>query len=83
VYVHYIHMLKADVWICMELMTTCLDKLIKKLQRGIPERILGKITICVLRALNYLKENQGIIHRGYYTNRLIFVSLLVLHIFSL
>ena len=38
----------ADVWICMELMATCLDKLLKKMgNKPIPEPILGKITVSV------------------------------------
>ncbi|CDW58156.1 dual specificity mitogen activated protein [Trichuris trichiura] len=53
----------SEVWICMELMTTCLDKLIKRLKRGIPEAILGKMTVSVVKALHYLKEEHGIIHR--------------------
>lgn len=37
----------ADVWICMELMATCFDKLTKKSHQPIPEPILGKITVAV------------------------------------
>ena len=37
----------ADVWICMELMTMCLDKLLKRLKGPIPEPILGKMTVAV------------------------------------
>lgn len=44
--------LEADVWICMELMDTCFDKLLKRLRKPIPEHILGKVTLAVsLRAL--------------------------------
>lgn len=39
--------LQSDVYICMELMTTCLDKLMKKLQGPIPEEVLGKISVSV------------------------------------
>lgn len=39
----------ADVWICMELMATCFDKLTKKSHQPIPEPILGKITVAVSR----------------------------------
>jgi len=53
----------SDVWICMELMATCLDKLIKRIKSGIPEPILGKMAVSVVKALLYLKEKQGIIHR--------------------
>ncbi|ESO05287.1 hypothetical protein HELRODRAFT_191434 [Helobdella robusta] len=52
----------SDVWICMEIMATCLDKLMKKLG-AIPEKILGKVTVATLNALNYLKESHGVIHR--------------------
>lgn len=41
---------QGDVWICMELMDTSLDKFYKKvIDKGktIPEDILGKITVAV------------------------------------
>ncbi|XP_063878350.1 dual specificity mitogen-activated protein kinase kinase hemipterous-like isoform X3 [Scylla paramamosain] len=53
----------SDVWICMELMATCLDKLTKRYKKPIPEPILGKISVATLKALNYLKESHGVIHR--------------------
>ncbi|XP_037083486.1 LOW QUALITY PROTEIN: dual specificity mitogen-activated protein kinase kinase 7-like [Pollicipes pollicipes] len=54
----------ADVWICMELMATCLDKLLKKMgNKPIPEPILGKITVSTVKALHYLKDKHGVIHR--------------------
>ncbi|GAB6021983.1 Dual specificity mitogen-activated protein kinase kinase 7, variant 2 [Chamberlinius hualienensis] len=53
----------SDVWICMELMATCLDKLIKRLKQPIPEEILGKISVATVKALHYLKEKHGVIHR--------------------
>lgn len=37
----------TDVSICMELLTTCFDKLLKKIQGPIPEPILGKVTVAV------------------------------------
>lgn len=54
----------ADVWICMELMATCFDKLTKisdnhkippnePIRNPIPEPILGKITV----AVSYCKSN--------------------------
>lgn len=91
---------QGDCWICMELMSTSLDKFYKyvycALDDVIPEEILGKITLAVSRrstlyphiqfhsrhqqhltkdhvyflfqqtvkALNHLKENLKIIHRG-------------------
>ena len=37
----------ADVWICMELMSMCFDKLLKLSKKPVPERILGKVTVAV------------------------------------
>nr|CAG4638542.1 EOG090X08J3 [Cyclestheria hislopi] len=54
---------EADVWICMELMATCFDKLLKRLRQPIPEPIIGKIAVATVRALHYLKEKHGVIHR--------------------
>ena len=42
----------------MELMITCLERLLKKTKCGFPEEILGKVAVSVLRALNYLKVHQ-------------------------
>ncbi|CAB3259258.1 unnamed protein product [Arctia plantaginis] len=53
----------ADVWICMELMATCFDKLLKRLGAPIPEAILGKVTVATVNALSYLKDTHGVIHR--------------------
>ncbi|XP_028029549.1 dual specificity mitogen-activated protein kinase kinase 7-like isoform X3 [Bombyx mandarina] len=53
----------ADVWICMELMASCFDKLLKRLGAPIPETILGKVTVATVSALSYLKETHGVIHR--------------------
>ncbi|XP_060068127.1 dual specificity mitogen-activated protein kinase kinase 7-like [Ylistrum balloti] len=53
----------SEVWICMELMATCLDKLLKKTKRPIPEAILGMMAVAIVKALNYLKEEHGVIHR--------------------
>lgn len=38
---------EADVWICMELMATCFDKLLKRIKKSVPEEILGKVTVAV------------------------------------
>ncbi|XP_015117407.1 dual specificity mitogen-activated protein kinase kinase 4 isoform X1 [Diachasma alloeum] len=58
---------EGDCWICMELMDTSLDKFYKfiyeRLNKRIPECILGKITVATVKALNYLKEKLRIIHR--------------------
>ena len=38
---------QTDVFIAMELMGTCAEKLKKRMQGPIPERILGKMTVAV------------------------------------
>uniref|UniRef100_A0A671XIN6 Dual specificity mitogen-activated protein kinase kinase 7 n=1 Tax=Sparus aurata TaxID=8175 RepID=A0A671XIN6_SPAAU len=53
----------TDVFIAMELMGTCAEKLKKRIQGPIPERILGKMTVAIVKALQYLKERHGVIHR--------------------
>src|SRR5437016_4424731 len=53
----------SDVWICMEMMTTCMEKLVKSLKGPLPEHVLGKVTVATVKALNYLKEHHGVIHR--------------------
>ncbi|KAK1342384.1 hypothetical protein QTO34_015149 [Cnephaeus nilssonii] len=55
--------LQTDVFIAMELMGTCAEKLKKRMQGPIPERILGKMTVAIVKALYYLKEKHGVIHR--------------------
>lgn len=40
-----------DVWICMELMSMCFDKLLKLTKKPVPEPILGKVTVAVSAAL--------------------------------
>lgn len=42
--------LETEVWIFMELMTTCFDHLIKKLallNQTVPEKIIGKVAVAV------------------------------------
>lgn len=53
----------CDVWICMELMYMCFDKLLKLVKKPIPEEILCKMSVSVLNALNYLKQTHKVIHR--------------------
>ncbi|XP_030567518.1 dual specificity mitogen-activated protein kinase kinase hemipterous-like [Drosophila novamexicana] len=52
-----------DVWICMELMSMCFDKLLKLSKKPVPEPILGKVTVATVNALSYLKDKHGVIHR--------------------
>ncbi|XP_042561470.1 dual specificity mitogen-activated protein kinase kinase 4-like isoform X3 [Clupea harengus] len=58
---------EGDCWICMELMSTSLDKFYKYVYGEsddvIPEEILGKITLATVKALDHLKEKLKIIHR--------------------
>ncbi|CAF1640744.1 unnamed protein product, partial [Didymodactylos carnosus] len=53
----------SDVWICMELMAYCFEKLLKLINQPIPESVLGKLTFTTVTALNYLKETHGVMHR--------------------
>jgi mitogen-activated protein kinase kinase 7 len=50
------------LYICMEMMATCLDKLLC-VRKSFPEEIIGKITLSVVHALEYLKENLKLMHR--------------------
>ncbi|XP_017475096.1 PREDICTED: dual specificity mitogen-activated protein kinase kinase hemipterous-like [Rhagoletis zephyria] len=52
-----------DVWICMELMSMCFDKLLKRSKQPVPESILGKVTVATVYALSYLKMKHNVIHR--------------------
>jgi len=52
-----------DVWVFMELMATCLDRLLKKLKSPFPEEIVCKMTVSIVKALDYLKKEHQVIHR--------------------
>uniref|UniRef100_A0AAZ3RST8 mitogen-activated protein kinase kinase n=1 Tax=Oncorhynchus tshawytscha TaxID=74940 RepID=A0AAZ3RST8_ONCTS len=57
---------EGDVWICMELMDTSLDKFYKQvIEKGmtIPEDILGKMAVSTVKALEHLHSNLSVIHR--------------------
>lgn len=57
---------EGDVWICMEVMDTSLDKfyrILHKKGKSIPEEILGKIAVAVVKALYYLQTALKVIHR--------------------
>ncbi|RXM27966.1 Dual specificity mitogen-activated protein kinase kinase 3, partial [Acipenser ruthenus] len=57
---------EGDVWICMELMDTSLDKFYKKvIEKGkkIPEDILGKMSVSIVKALEHLHSKLSVIHR--------------------
>lgn len=49
----------------MELMDTCLGKLLKRMKPNpFPEEVIGKIVVAVVKALDYLKTEFSVIHRG-------------------
>ncbi|XP_050306370.1 dual specificity mitogen-activated protein kinase kinase 7-like isoform X2 [Anthonomus grandis grandis] len=54
---------ESEVWICMELMDTCFDKLLKRLKQPVPEEVLGKVSVATVEALAYLKDQHNVIHR--------------------
>nr|WAO97414.1 mitogen-activated protein kinase kinase 6 [Neoseiulus californicus] len=57
---------EGDIWICMEVMDTSLDKFYKAAFAqcgGIPEEALGRISYSIVTALDYLKEELKIMHR--------------------
>lgn len=57
---------EGDIWICMEVMDTSLDKFYKAAFAqcgGIPEGALGRIGFSIVTALDYLKEELKIMHR--------------------
>jgi len=53
----------ASVWIVMELMLTCFEKVLRTLRMPIEVKVLGSLTVSVVQALNYLKEKHSTIHR--------------------
>ena len=54
----------GEINICMEYMDGgSLDQILKKAGR-FPEAILGKVSISVLRGLDYLRVKHEIMHRG-------------------
>lgn len=58
---------EGDVWICMEVMDTCLDKLYKNKLKPqkifVPENILSRISFSIVSALKYLQTRLKVIHR--------------------
>ncbi|ESP03197.1 hypothetical protein LOTGIDRAFT_199455 [Lottia gigantea] len=57
---------EGDVWICMEVMETSLDKLYKAIIKDgdkIPETVLRNIALSVVKALHYLHSELQVIHR--------------------
>jgi len=57
---------EGDVWICMEVMDTSVDKFYNRVfknGRTVPEPVLGKIAFSVVSALHYLHTKLKVIHR--------------------
>lgn len=57
---------EGDVWICMEVMDTSLDKFYSKVfkhNRRVPEDIIADIAYSVVCALHYLYSQLRVIHR--------------------
>lgn len=57
---------EGDVWICMEVMDTSLDKFYPKVFKNdlvMEESVLGKIAMSVVNALHYLHAQLRVIHR--------------------
>jgi len=54
---------EGEISICMEYMDAGSLDLVLKRCGNIPENILGKITIAVLKGLAYLRDKHNIIHR--------------------
>ncbi|CAJ0947253.1 unnamed protein product, partial [Mesorhabditis belari] len=54
----------STVYVCMELMATCLDRFLARINpKRVPEPYIGQMTVSIISALNYLKEGMSIIHR--------------------
>uniref|UniRef100_A0A914WX40 mitogen-activated protein kinase kinase n=1 Tax=Plectus sambesii TaxID=2011161 RepID=A0A914WX40_9BILA len=57
---------EGDVWICMEVMATSLDKFYRMCidtHRRLSEPFLAKCALSVVEGLNYMKEHMNLIHR--------------------
>ncbi|CDI97459.1 dual specificity mitogen activated protein [Echinococcus multilocularis] len=54
----------SEVWICMEVMSTSLDNLMRDTAEPFPEYVLGKIAVSIVKALDYLKREHNMMHRG-------------------
>ena len=62
----------------MELMDTCLGMLLKRMKPNpFPEEIIGKIVVAVVKALEYLRTEFFVMHRGLYVCVLVSVCVCV------
>uniref|UniRef100_A0A1I7XYV6 mitogen-activated protein kinase kinase n=1 Tax=Steinernema glaseri TaxID=37863 RepID=A0A1I7XYV6_9BILA len=56
----------GDVWICMEVMDTSLDKFYRRCfekGRSMPEAFIRRTALSVIEGLNFMKEEINLIHR--------------------
>ncbi|KAI3385419.1 hypothetical protein SNEBB_007977 [Seison nebaliae] len=54
----------SQLWLCLELMDTCFDKLIKHFDdEGLPEFVIGHTIIAILNALSYLRKEHRLEYR--------------------
>ncbi|PAV70302.1 hypothetical protein WR25_11305 [Diploscapter pachys] len=54
----------SEVKVCMELMATCLDRLLIRMNhQPFPEPMIGRVNYAVVKALDYLKREHQIMHR--------------------
>lgn len=62
----------SEVWVCMELMSMCFDKLLKQIKTPIPEYILGKLVVSVscvsLRPLDFYNHNSITLLKLFFKN---------------
>jgi len=57
---------EGDVWICMEVMDTSLDKFYKMCvdqNTRIPEPFISRVALSVIQGLNFMRETLNLIHR--------------------
>lgn len=55
-----------EIWICMEVMDTSLDKFYRlcvDMNRQLPEAFIAHIALSVIECLNFMKEKMNLIHR--------------------
>ncbi|PIO72908.1 kinase domain protein [Teladorsagia circumcincta] len=57
---------ETSVKVCMEVMASCLHTLLRSANRlgiRIAEGYIGKMTVCIVQGLDYLKDHLNVIHR--------------------
>jgi len=71
---HGVNVWDGDVQLFMELMRMSLDRLMIMAQTAnthIPEDVMGRITVSLLRALDYMRENFKVMHRDIKPNNVL------------